>query len=72
MPSGMRILSAISRKAQEWVDENVVYKDWQLVYGGIAGDWRMIDNIREAMLGDGFRDSKRWWEFWRKPDFQIL
>ena len=71
MPSGMRILRALSKRAQAWVEENVHYKEWQLIVGGIAGDWRMMEQIREVMLDEGFRDSKRWWQFWRKVDFEV-
>jgi len=65
----MRVLTALTQKAQRWVDENVYCEDWQRVYGGIAGDWRMVNDIREAMLEEGFRDTKRWWQFWFKVDF---
>jgi len=67
----MRILKALTERAQRWIDENVFCEEWQLVGGGIAGDWRMIDQIQEGMLGEGFRAGKRWWQFWVKIDFQI-
>jgi hypothetical protein len=70
--SGMRRLVAFSRRAREWIEDNVNYEGWQGNPGyGICGDWRMMESIREAMLSEGFRDGRRWWEFWVKPDFAV-
>lgn len=68
----MRILKALTDKAQQWIDENVFYEDWQQIVGGIAGDWRMIDDIRATMIDNDFTMSRRWWHFWIKIDFQII
>ena len=67
----MRTLKALTQKAQNWIDDNVVYEEWQLVEGGIAGDWRMIEQIAEAMIEEGFRSGKKWWQPWLKVDFQV-
>lgn len=67
----MRILTALSKRCKEWTADNVHFEDWQLVGEGIAGDWRMIDNIAEVLLEEGFRDKKNWWEFWVRIDFEI-
>ena len=67
----MRILTALSQRARQWVQDNIYFEDWQLVSGGIAGDWRMIEGIAEAMSDEGFRQTRRWWQFWVKLDFVI-
>ncbi len=68
----MHILKALTMKAQQWIDGNVYCEDYQKVIGGIAGDWRMIDTIHDVMIDKGFKDSRRWWQFWIKVDFQII
>lgn len=68
----MRILKALTKRAQIWIDQNVICNDWQLVAGGVAGDWRCINAIEEAMLNEDFRQTRRWWQFWKPIDFQII
>lgn len=70
----MRILRALTERAQNWINENVGCEDWQLCAGGIAGDWRMIDNIAQAILEEGLKSSRRyWWQFWKpQNDFEVV
>ena len=68
----MRILKAITKRAQRWIDENVICESYQLVAGGVAGDWRMIDGIAEIMIDEGFNQSRRWWEILKRIDFQVV
>lgn len=68
----MRILKALTKRAQDWIDQNVICNDWQLVAGGVAGDWRCIENIAEAMIVVGFNPSRRWWQIWKRIDFQVI
>ncbi len=68
----MRILKALTDKAQAWIDDNVWCEDYQRVSGGIAGDWRMMEDIAQGMIDEGFRASRRWWQFWIKLDFEVV
>jgi len=58
------ILVPLSKEAEEWIEENLHYEDWQIVGNmGIAIDHRYIDPIVEAMEEEGLVNDK---------DFEIL
>jgi len=53
------VLIPLTKRAREWVEENVSYQDWQMVGEvGITIDHRFIADIVEAMEADGLKHGE--------------
>jgi virulence-associated protein VagC len=47
------VLQPLTKKAKLWIDENVSSEPWQWVGNGLVIDWRMAEELIDAMQEEG-------------------
>ena len=59
----MYIVTPITAKAKQWVDDNAGIEDWQWLGGGFAVDHHFIDDLIDGMIEN---------ELLPKQDFEVM
>lgn len=56
----MKLLQLKNGLSWKWAIENVNFEEWQICNGGtgIAVYFRMIDDIKQGLISEGFKENK--------------